>query len=96
MNVRKGIKRLAIAVGIPYFGFWLLYGIGGYRTGEYTQTELSKAEISEIQYEVLLNMNAEANEMVADAVLWGVFWPLIALIVGGIVFWVYRGFKSKA
>ncbi len=97
MNLRKGIRRLAAAIGIPYFGFWALWAWSGVRLANYTEEELRKteADFENVGYTTLLDLNAEANEQIGDAIVWGVFWPLIALIAAGIAYWVYRGFNEK-
>ena len=97
MNKRRGLKRLAIAIGVPYFGFWVIWAWSGFRSSDYARRELDNlnADSSDTRRMSLVDLLDDAEHRISDAVMWGLFWPLIALIVASIGYWVYRGFKHK-
>ena len=97
MNKRKGFKRLAWALGVPYFGFWALV----YHTNNNAWLENQKVfrqHIDADNYEsakVWARAYAENMDWMITSLTWGLVVPVIAAIVAGIAYWVYRGFKPK-
>lgn len=98
MNKRKGLRRLALAVGLPYFGWWALIGKINYDVVRSTEARISKssAEANSDEMASLFRLNALANTNLTEAITWGVFVPVVALIVVAVGYWIYRGFKSDA
>lgn len=94
-NTKSGLKRLAIAVLVPWFGYWALLGIGSYRTLERINTEISEPNLPSWRSDMLLQLNATATGNLQDALGYGLVYPIVALIIGCIGYWVYRGFKPK-
>lgn len=80
MNIRKGLYRLAIAIGVPYFGFWGLVAFVQY--GRYNDPYGSPTQQS------------SASEILGLALWWGLILPLLLVTALAIGYWVYRGFKS--
>lgn len=77
----RGFKRLEIALGVPWFGFWLLVAWVGYsRANDPNAT---------------VQQQSDGNRQVMEAFGFGVFWPAVILIVAGITYWVYRGFTLE-
>lgn len=96
MNKRKGFKRLAIVIGVPYFFSWGLVGVSNYRAWlKYEPMAIEASRKHSPDAEMYWNMSGRAYEMWGMAVWYGVIWPVIALVLAGIAFWVYRGFKPK-
>jgi hypothetical protein len=97
MNRRKGLTRLALAVGIPYFGWWgLTYWGASSSQPRYLQWSHEAAEKGD--WSMATIWMQRVNETSADinrSLLWGVVVPILALIVGALAFWVYRGFKPR-
>ena len=93
-NVRTGLKRLAIV----YFSACILCGLyGWYLMSVATEGFLNSSEAkaySELPY--WNDLSATAINFIEGAVLFGIILPILALIVGSIGLWIYRGFKPKA
>ncbi len=95
MHRRKGLKRLAIALGLPYFGFWAAYGYGGWRGYRRNSAELtSDADATFHETIVLAHQSGEGLHRIDLAFTWGVVVPVTAFIILSVVFWVTRGFRS--
>ncbi len=91
---RKGIKRLAIALGVPYFCWWAFYGFASfYAYSKYDA--LLVAHPKDPNSLLWGRIWSDALDRIVTSLLWGVVVLLLALIVGSITLWVYRGFKPK-
>ena len=98
INQRKGIRRLAIAVGVPWFGWWGLYYWSGYRGCSDYQNEFSKAAKAK-DYDLMtaaFQLEHASCQQMPTALVWGVAVPLVVLVVGALTLWVYRGFKPRS
>lgn len=95
MGSRKGWRRLAIALGVPYFGFWAFFGIANYI--DYERVSLDYAKYPAGVYNAMEvaegRILTDENWNISMAVLFGVVVPILALVVWLIARWVYRGFK---
>jgi len=97
MNSRRGFTRLAIALGVPYFGWWALTAYFGYTALPRYLAESNKAS-KEHDWESVtfwMTLANEADAAVQRSVMWGIFYPILAAIVAAIGYWVYRGFRPK-
>ena len=95
---RKGIKRLAIAVGVPWFGFWAVAGWSSYQArAHYEKLWLEDARQEHWQSAAIWARDqSTANEWIIRSIIFGIVLPIALLIVGALAFWVYRGFKPRA
>lgn len=92
----KGWKRLAIVLGVPYFGWWaflLIVSPGAYRRSQARFLESSDAGDT-LGATVNLRMMYDANERFNLAITWGIVVPILALLLWIVARWVYRGFRS--
>ncbi len=98
MNKRKGITRFVIAFVVPYFAFWSFVAWNSNRSIDLYlrlhREEMAKGNVQGAG--VWMEAVDDANEGVVAAVMWGIFVPLLVVIVGALAYWVYRGFKPKA
>lgn len=92
MNMRKGLRRLAITFAVPYFGFWSLWAYTGNQLVDEYQPKVRLASASGIDFD-LYN---EGYDRLGAAMVYGLFWPFVALVVFAVAYWVYRGFKAKS
>lgn len=97
MNKRRGFVRLAIALAVPYFGFWAFTAWQADRALPFYLDESKRARLANDwegsrYWMVLVN---DASRDIQLSVIWGIFAPIIALIVASIAYWVYRGFRTK-
>lgn len=98
MNRRKGFTRLALALIIPWEGFWLLVGVTSYRAAaEAAQwwKDHPNLPVGDPSSDANIIADSAANGRLNNAVEYGLVYPFLALIVGLIAWWVYRGFKPK-
>lgn len=96
-NRRKGFRRLAVAVGGPWFSFWALVGWAGYYGYDKAQNAMSE-DLRAREYSMMTHwseQSATGLSWMKNALLWGVAVPMLLLFAGTLVFWVYRGFKPK-
>jgi hypothetical protein len=98
LNKRRGVKRLAIAVGVPWFGIWGLLGYVGYSNYESNEANWWKAERAEDWASMMTYSNGQeaAGNLMFKSILFGAVLPLFLLILGVLGYWVYRGFKPRA
>jgi hypothetical protein len=98
MNRRKGFTRLALALIIPWEAWWALVGVTSYRTVTFAdawfKAHPNTAPDDPLTLTYIETSNA-AGGRVNNAIEYGVVYPFLALIVGLIGWWVYRGFKPK-
>jgi hypothetical protein len=95
--MKRGFKRLAIAVCVPWFGFWGLMVWSSFRTHSYYEENYNRsANWDDSSNLALMQMENRAGADMANAVWFGLFLPIALVIVGAIAFWVYRGFRPKA
>lgn len=97
MNRRRGLTRLAFAVGIPYFGWWALTARSAWETmPQYLKLSDIAAKKGDWDMAgIWMQRVNDANAALTRSLLWGVVVPVIALILGAIAYWVYRGFKPR-
>lgn len=81
VDKRKGFRRLALAVGVPWLGFWSLVGWIGYSRANDPYADLFQRSFGEAQ--------------MWEALGYGLIWPLVVFATAGLAYWVYRGFKPK-
>lgn len=97
MRSRKGWKRLAIALGVPYFGFWAFMleanSIGYQRSLERALRAFEDGD--SLGFQVNGSMASSNSDMINLAIIWGIVVPIAALIIWAIVRWVYRGFRAS-
>jgi hypothetical protein len=98
MDKRKGLKRLALAVSIPYFGWWAFVAWinwSNYQT--YNAKFLEAAARDDWDSAATYSkIYADALDFLQMAFIWGVVVAMMLLVLVGISYWVYRGFKPKA
>jgi len=96
-NLRRGLKRLAIAIAVPWFGWWAFWGWAGYRNYSYASEHMAEALRKQDGFWINFysQMNIDSMQMMGSAVVYGVGLPIVALIVIAVAYWVYRGFKPK-
>lgn len=85
INMRKGLKRLAIAAAVPYFGFWTLWVIPPL----FWLSECTNPQDGECQ----LTAEAAADRF-WQSTTYGIVLPLLVLAVFLVARWVYRGFRD--
>lgn len=91
---RLGFRRLAIAIGVPYFGWWAFLGIGSFiGYGRYQERLNSPTVKSDTELKVLLDGARLTSHNIEMSILWGLIVPLLALGVVATARWVYRGFN---
>jgi hypothetical protein len=97
MDKRKGLKRLALGVVIPYFGIWWTYGILSWINHEEARRQfIATPEFGEdYATKLYAGIMYDTQQSMELAWRWGVLVPMGLLIAGGISYWVYRGFKPK-
>lgn len=92
----KGMTRLAIVLGVPYFGWWAFMFASNFRNQQFAAESYrrgvasgdSQATRLALQWQSLTARNIEV------AVIWGLVVPLAILIVWLVGRWVYRGFRA--
>lgn len=95
-NRRRGFKRLAIALGLPWFGWWGFVAIVNYynyrdATG---RIDAAVAVDGEISFVDIATQSSSMN-MLGLAAFWGAILPLLMLFAVAAAYWVYRGFKPR-
>lgn len=95
MNVRKGLTRLLIALVLPWELYWGFTFWSSYRTSNFVDEWLrthQSGHPSELTY---LEMGTRAGQDASAAVWFGIVLPVLALVVGLVGYWVYRGFRPN-
>ena len=96
VNIRRGIRRLAIAICVPWFAWWALVAWSAYQTHRYYDAHYDRsAPWDDSKNLALMKMENRASDDTGKAILYGLFLPAGLLIVGLIGWWVYRGFTGK-
>ncbi len=95
-NVKRGLRRLAIALGVPWFGFWwvalALNTIAFRRADAPLAAAIAGHDIDTMNTWSSVQSQAASNIILAAAC--GIVLPLLALGVGLIARWVFRGFRQ--
>lgn len=96
MNKRKGLKRLAIVLGAPWYLFWVAFGIDNFRFAAEDNAAWHAADRARDTEKFFLFMAAEntANDRVALSVMATVLGPLLLWVFYLLARWVYRGFQG--
>lgn len=95
-NRKRGLKRLAIAVAVPWFGWWGLIGITSYNSWRYFNGRVNAAAVLGQPFPVIdSELENGAMRRMSLAIFWGGIVPILLLIAAGVGYWVYRGFKPK-
>lgn len=96
MNKRRGFTRLALAFGIPYFGFWALtWQLASSALPRHLQWSIEATNRGEWRTAGIWMEHVNGDSAAVErSLLWGIIIPIAALIVGALVYWVYRGFRS--
>jgi len=97
VNRRRGFTRLALALGIPYFGWWALtWWFASSALPRHLQWSREASERGDWKTAtVWMEIANKDTEAVHRALTWGVIVPILALFLGVIAYWVYRGFKPR-
>lgn len=97
MNRKRGLKRLAIALLVPWFTWWWGLGLLAYNTAQSSSKDWLAAsqKNDEFMMGVYNRMQVDAYRQIDGSLTWGVAVPIVVLIVAAIGYWVYRGFKPK-
>jgi hypothetical protein len=94
---RRGLIRAGLLAAVVYFGWWaLLYSASSSAEPQYLQ--LSREAADKLDWHMSGVWMGEAMKMgdeMMESGIWGILVPIIALFIGGIVFWMYRGFRDK-
>ncbi len=94
-NVRKGLKRVAVV----YFTLCALAGLYGwylYDTSQSGWLEASRVNASPPEIRYWSQLFELAVNWLAGAFVFGIVVPVVAAIVGGVSYWIFRGFRPKA
>ncbi len=83
MSIRRGIKRLAIAIGLPWFAWWGYVGYANYQSYQRAQAEGNTDWLMMTLENLVL------------AITMGVILPTLLLVLSLVGWWVYRGFRSE-
>lgn len=98
MNNRNGLKRLTVALSLPYFGFWAYYGYTNWKlaadAGKFHDSAFKRGFFT--LADALSVSQRHARAEVERALVWGVGAPLVLLLACSVAYWVYRGFVPKA
>lgn len=90
----NGWKRLAIVLGVPYFGWWtflLIVSPGAYWR---SQARLLDADVGDsLVMTVNLRMMQEAKERFDLAITWGIVVPILAILLWIVARWIHNGFR---
>lgn len=93
MNYRKGLTRMAIV----WTGCWGLWFWNGYEM--HMRAERGLSEVKETQQDYMIDhhfeMMTRGEEMMSQALNYGLLLPFTLMIVAGLAYWVWRGFKPK-
>ena len=101
--MKKGWKRLAIVLGVPYFGWWFFLLIVSPGASRRSSARFSEALANKdandnlsmtVGMEVNLKMMQDANENFALAITWGIVVPILAALLWVLARWVHRGFQA--
>ena len=99
MNLKRGLRRLAIAVAVPYFGFCLVLAWSGF------QKLRESAELEEIwrgndtswgrsALNSALELQFAGEAQLYRALGFGVIYPLIAVVLFLVARCIFRGFRQ--
>lgn len=90
------MRRLAIAIGVPYFGWWAFYGFASYvGYGRYQARLNTPAGRSDIELQIASEGFSRSIEGMVQSFVWGIIVPLLAALLTAIALWVYRGFRPN-
>jgi len=95
MGYKRGSKRLALCLGLPYFAWWSFLIVASSAAYKSSRERMFEAEFGGNDWSVNLRMMNEAQDRLDLAITWGLVVPVIALVIWGIGRWVYRGFVSE-
>lgn len=96
MSFRGGVLRLVV-LAIPYLGYWSFLAWEAKedaKTAEALRQQAMAAGNLDLESEWFYAKEA-ADRAFEQSVFWGAYVPLAVLVGAGIIFWIYRGFKSK-
>jgi fatty acid desaturase len=95
-NRKRGLRRLAIAVLVPYYLWWVLVAFMNYRIAENAEAELqaNAGTNTEVAFAAAMT-ESHANANLGLAFTWAIVVPIAILVIGSVGYWVYRGFRPK-
>ena len=94
MNNKRGLKRLAVVLGVPYFGWWAFLMFASPIAYRRASERFQGTDDMGLEATINLRMMVAANANFDLAITWGIIVPVIVLIIWQIARWVYRGFRS--
>jgi hypothetical protein len=97
MNRRRGLTRLGLVLATMYFGFWLLtWWFASSAVPKYLELTDEASKKGDWK-SVTLWMTAvnEQSNLINMSLTWGIGVPILALLVAGLIYWLYRGFRSR-
>lgn len=94
-NRRRGFMRLGLAVGVLYFGWWgLTYWLASNALPKYLRWSGEASAKGDWKASTIWMQSAnDAGATMNQSLLWGVAVPIVLLIIGGLIYWIHRGFK---
>lgn len=92
--MRTGPRRLALGLGIPYFGFWTLFLVVSSYAYHHNLAGLRRALADDdVSLSIVYSRNVEQNlGIIFTSLLFGIVLPLLVLIVVFVVLWIRRGY----
>ena len=94
-NVKRGLKRLAVAILIPWFAYWLFVGWRGYAISTDAAQAIDAVPAGGDIPMVVLQALEAGNRHLFDAIVYGAVGPVTILVVAGIAYWIARGFVAN-
>lgn len=91
----RGMRRLALATGVPYFSFWILVFISNIKISNDEQRLLSRHPEPEMQ-SIYLKVMMDAETWITRSIIWGLIIPFALLVISAVALWVYRGFRPRS
>lgn len=98
LNRRRGLKRLAWAFGVPYFGFWAFVALASWRVFKSSGIDAlaySRADNSDMAG-IAWGVQNNAGDRIALSLIWGFVISVAVLVIFALGLWVYRGFKPQS
>ena len=84
-----------MALAVPYFSFWALWAYTGNQLVDDARPYIGNDAVSNSDFLFHVKLLNEGYDRLGAALVYGVVYPVIALIIFGVAYWVYRGFRPK-
>lgn len=97
-NKRRGFGRLGAVVAVLYFGWWgLTYRAGSLAVPKYLRMSNEAADKGYWHTSsIWLKSAGDAQTDIENSIIWGLVVPLLILLIGGLLYWLNRGFKPRS